>query len=163
MKQQYIAWFDELRMSDVASVGGKNASLGEMISELAHLGVRVRGGFATTATAYRDFLAQDGLDQRIRTLLDKLSVADVAELAKVGNQIRQWILAAQLPKRLEDDVRKAYQKLQQQAGGEISLAIRSSATAEDLRPKAPFPPVSTRKNEFRIWAGMPNRNSKVDT
>ncbi len=136
-QQQYIAWFDALRMSDVPSVGGKNASLGEMISQLAQLGVRVPGGFATTAVAYRDFLSQGGLDQRIQAALDNLAVTDVTELARVGSQIRQWIMATPLPSRLADEVRQAYQKLQQQAGGDISLAIRSSATAEDL-PDASF-------------------------
>ena len=92
-KQQYIAWFDELRMSDVGHVGGKNASLGEMISQLSHLGVRVPGGFATTAAAYADFLAQGGLDKRIRTMLDALDTEDVTALAQAGKQIRQWIIA----------------------------------------------------------------------
>lgn len=136
-QQQYIAWFDTLSMNDVASVGGKNASLGEMISQLTHLGVRVPAGFATTATAYRDFLAQDGLDRRIQSALENLAVTDVTELAKVGSQIRQWIMATPLPLRLADEVREAYRKLQQQAGGAVSLAIRSSATAEDL-PNASF-------------------------
>ncbi len=135
-QQQYIAWFDALRMSDVGSVGGKNASLGEMISQLAHLGVRVPGGFATTAAAYRDFLAQGGLDRRIQVALDNLAVTDVTELARVGSQIRQWIMAVPLPQRLADEVRSAYKKLQQD-GAEISLAVRSSATAEDL-PDASF-------------------------
>ncbi len=141
-QQQYIAWFDELRMSDVGSVGGKNASLGEMISQLGQLGVRVPGGFATTAAAYRDFLAQDGLDQRIRDTLEKFSVTDITALAKAGSQIRQWIMDTPLSQRLTDEVHQAYEKLdsvklQQDAGGEISLAIRSSATAEDL-PSASF-------------------------
>ncbi len=146
-QQQYIAWFDMLRMSDVGSVGGKNASLGEMISQLGQLGVRVPGGFATTAAAYRDFLAQDGLDQRIRDTLEKFSVTDLTALAKAGSQIRQWIMDTPLSQRLTDEVRLAYEKLdsvkldsgklQGDAGGEISLAIRSSATAEDL-PSASF-------------------------
>ena len=134
---QYIAWLDTLRITDVSTVGGKNASLGEMISQLAHLGVRVPGGFATTAAAYRDFLAQDDLDKRIQAALDDLTVTDVTALAKIGKQIRQWIMDTPLPQRLMDEVREAYKKLQQQAGGEISLAIRSSATAEDL-PDASF-------------------------
>lgn len=136
-QQQYIAWFETLRMSDVGSVGGKNASLGEMISQLTQLGVRVPGGFATTAAAYRDFLAQGGLDQRIRAVLDNLAVEDVTVLALVGSRIRQWIMDTPLPPRLENEVRAAYEKMQQEAGGEISLAIRSSATAEDL-PGASF-------------------------
>ena len=135
--EQYIAWFETLRMSDVPRVGGKNASLGEMISQLAHLGVRVPGGFATTAAAYRDFLAQDGLDQRIRALLDNLNVADVTALAQAGSRIRQWIVDTPLQPRLEDEVRQAHKKMQLDAGGDISLAVRSSATAEDL-PDASF-------------------------
>jgi pyruvate,water dikinase len=135
--EQYIAWFDTLRMSDVPRVGGKNASLGEMISHLDKLGVRVPGGFATTAQAYRDFLAQDGLDRRIQSLLDELNVADVNALAQVGSQIREWIVKTPLPARLESELRAAYDKLVAQSQGGISLAIRSSATAEDL-PDASF-------------------------
>ena len=135
--EQYIVWFASLRMSDVGRVGGKNASLGEMISQLAHLGVRVPDGFATTAAAYREFLAQDGLDQRIRELLDGFNVDDVTALAQAGGRIRQWIVDTPLSQRLQDEVRQAYDKMQKDAGGEISLAIRSSATAEDL-PDASF-------------------------
>ncbi|MEQ1582556.1 MAG: phosphoenolpyruvate synthase [Candidatus Nitrotoga sp.] len=136
-QQRYVVWLETLRMGDVAKVGGKNASLGEMISQLAHLGVRVPGGFATTAAAYRDFLAQSGLDERIRVVLDDLAVADVTALAEVGSQIRQWILGTPLPPRLESEVRDAYEKMQAEAGVDISWAIRSSATAEDL-PDASF-------------------------
>src|SRR5512139_469041 len=136
-QQQYIAWFEDLRMSDVARVGGKNASLGEMISQLSHLGVRVPGGFATTAAAYRDFLAQSGLDQRIRTLLDALNTEDVTALAQAGKQIRQWIMRTALQPRLESEIREAYARMVQEVGSEVSLAVRSSATAEDL-PDASF-------------------------
>ncbi|MCX7195255.1 MAG: phosphoenolpyruvate synthase [Proteobacteria bacterium] len=136
-QQRYIVWLEALRMSDVATVGGKNASLGEMISQLAHLGVRVPGGFATTATAYRDFLAQSGLDKRIRVVLEDLAVTDVTALAVVGSRIRQWIVDTPLPPRLESEVREAYGKMQAEAGVNISWAIRSSATAEDL-PDASF-------------------------
>jgi pyruvate,water dikinase len=136
-QQRYIVWLDALRMSDVATVGGKNASLGEMISQLAHLGVRVPGGFATTAAAYRDFLAQSGLDKRIRVVLEDLAVTDVTALAEVGSRIRQWIVDTPLPPRLESEVREAYGKMQAEAGVDISWAIRSSATAEDL-PDASF-------------------------
>ncbi|CAG9932747.1 phosphoenolpyruvate synthase [Candidatus Nitrotoga arctica] len=136
-QQQYIVWLEALRMSDVAKVGGKNASLGEMISQLAHLGVRVPGGFATTAAAYRDFLAQSDLDKRIRAVLDNLAVTDVTALAEVGSRIRQWIVDTPLPPRLESEVRDAYGKMQAEAGVDISWAIRSSATAEDL-PDASF-------------------------
>ncbi|HEY6096219.1 MAG TPA: phosphoenolpyruvate synthase [Gallionellaceae bacterium] len=136
-EQQYIAWFEELRMSDVGHVGGKNASLGEMISQLAHLGVRVPGGFATTAAAYRDFLAQGGLDNRIRTMLDALDTEDVTALAQAGKQIRQWIMATPFQPRLEKDIREAYARMTKDMGEDISLAVRSSATAEDL-PDASF-------------------------
>ncbi len=136
-QQQYIVWLETLRMSDVARVGGKNASLGEMISQLAHLGVRVPGGFATTAAAYRDFLAQNDLEKRIRAVLDDLAVTDVTALAEVGSRIRQWIVDTPLPPRLESEVRDAYGKMQAEAGVDISWAIRSSATAEDL-PDASF-------------------------
>jgi pyruvate,water dikinase len=136
-QQRYIVQLEALRMSDVATVGGKNASLGEMISQLAHLGVRVPGGFATTAEAYRDFLAQSGLDNRIRVVLDDLAVTDVTALAEVGSRIRQWIVDTPLPPRLESEVRVAYGKMQAEAGVDISWAIRSSATAEDL-PDASF-------------------------
>jgi pyruvate,water dikinase len=136
-KQLYIAWFDTLRMTDVASVGGKNASLGEMISQLAHLGVRVPGGFATTADAFRGFLEHEGLAKRIQTLLDKLNTDDMAALAKAGKQIRKWIMDTPLPPRLESEIRTAYERMVKEEGADISLAVRSSATAEDL-PDASF-------------------------
>ncbi|MDO8438394.1 MAG: phosphoenolpyruvate synthase [Nitrosomonadaceae bacterium] len=129
---RYVIWLDELRMTDVGSVGGKNASLGEMISQLAQAGVRVPGGFATTAAAYRDFLAQGGLAQRIEQILATLDIKDVAALAETGAQIRSWIVATPLPPRLQQEVAAAYEKLLQQAAGDISVAVRSSATAEDL-------------------------------
>ena len=136
-KQQYIASFETLRMTDVGLVGGKNASLGEMISQLGHLGVRVPGGFATTADAYRDFLAHDGLAVRIQSLLDKLNTDDVSALAQAGTQIRKWIINTPLPERLESEIRTAYENLIKLEGEDISLAVRSSATAEDL-PDASF-------------------------
>ena len=126
-----------LRMNDVASVGGKNASLGEMISQLAGAGVRVPGGFATTSHAYREFLAQNGLNSRIAGHLGRLDVNDVAALAKTGKEIRGWILAQDFPGRLRDEVAQAYGKLADGAGAEASFAVRSSATAEDL-PDASF-------------------------
>ncbi|RTL00562.1 MAG: phosphoenolpyruvate synthase, partial [Neisseriaceae bacterium] len=88
MADNYVIWFEKLRMTDVEQVGGKNASLGEMISQLASSGVRVPGGFATTAQAYRDFLQHEGLAQRIEDALKTLNIDDVATLAKVGAQIR---------------------------------------------------------------------------
>ena len=137
MSERYVVWFDEVGMKDVERVGGKNASLGEMIHHLAHAGVRVPGGFATTARAYRDFLAQGGLDQRIREALARLDVDDVAALARTGAQIRGWIAATPLQPRLRDEITAAYQRLLQESSAELSVAVRSSATAEDL-PDASF-------------------------
>lgn len=129
----YVIGFDRLRMTDVGAVGGKNASLGEMISQLSEAGIRVPGGFATTAQAYRDFLAQDGLAQRIETTLAALDVQDVVALAVAGESIRRWIVQTSLPARLEQDILAYYDQLQRETGaGQISVAVRSSATAEDL-------------------------------
>ena len=136
-KQQYIAWFDTLRMTDVGTVGGKNASLGEMISQLSDLGVRVPGGFATTAEAYRAFLTHEGLDKRIQKLLKYLNTEDVSALAQAGSQIRKWIMQTPLPIELENDIRGAYERMLGDDKGEFTLAVRSSATAEDL-PDASF-------------------------
>ena len=131
----YVVSFEQLRMTDVDSVGGKNASLGEMISQLADAGVRVPGGFATTAQAFRDFLSGTGLDHRIAERLTTLNSEDVRELALAGAQIRQWITEAPLPQRLNDDIKSAFALLD--ADGKGSFAVRSSATAEDL-PDASF-------------------------
>jgi pyruvate,water dikinase len=131
----YVVSFEHLRMTDVDSVGGKNASLGEMISQLADAGVRVPGGFATTAQAFRDFLSGTGLDQRIAERLTTLNPEEVRELALAGAQIRQWITEAPLPQRLNDDIKGAFALLD--ADGKGSFAVRSSATAEDL-PDASF-------------------------
>jgi len=133
----YVLPFEQLRMTDVDSVGGKNASLGELISQLTEAGVRVPGGFATTAEAFRDFLKASSLDTRIRTALDALDASNVTELARVGAQIRQWVLEAPLPARLEADIRSAYAVLSARCGEGVSFAVRSSATAEDL-PDASF-------------------------
>ena len=127
-----VIWFDQLRMTDVSTVGGKNASLGEMISQLVDSGVRVPSGFATTADAYRDFLDQGGLALRIEETLASLDISDVSRLADTGSQIRDWILATPLPPRLEREIESAYEKLILQSSGAISVAVRSSATAEDL-------------------------------
>ena len=131
----YVINFEQLRMTDVDSVGGKNASLGEMISQLASAGVRVPGGFATTAQAFRDFLSGTGLDQRIAQRLSSLDPDDVRELALAGAQIRDWIVQAPLPDKLDSDIRTAFASLD--ADGLGSFAVRSSATAEDL-PDASF-------------------------
>lgn len=137
MAENYVVWFEKLRMSDVETVGGKNASLGEMISQLATTGVRVPGGFATTAQAYRDFLAHNGLADRINAMLNELDVDDVVELLRVGKAIRQLIVDTPFPERLETEIREAYEKMVADSGAEISVAVRSSATAEDL-PDASF-------------------------
>jgi pyruvate,water dikinase len=132
----YVIPFEQLGMHDVERVGGKNASLGEMISSLARLGVQVPGGFATTAHAYREFLKQGGLDERIRNELAKLDVDDVTRLAASGARIRQWILATPFPPALGEAV---LTQLRHMSGGreDIAVAVRSSATAEDL-PEASF-------------------------
>ena len=138
MAANYVIWFENLRMTDVESVGGKNASLGEMISQLTEKGVRVPGGFATTAEAYRAFLAHNGLNERISAALAALDVEDVTELARVGKEIRQWILDTPFPAELDEAIKTAWEKMVADAGSEdISVAVRSSATAEDL-PDASF-------------------------
>ncbi|EGV35974.1 phosphoenolpyruvate synthase [Neisseria weaveri] len=138
MAANYVIWFENLRMTDVESVGGKNASLGEMISQLTEKGVRVPGGFATTAEAYRAFLAHNGLNERISAALAALDAEDVTELARVGKEIRQWILDTPFPEQLDNEVKQAWDKMVADAGTpDISVAVRSSATAEDL-PDASF-------------------------
>lgn len=134
-----IAWFEDLGMDDVPHVGGKNASLGEMISQLTGAGVSVPGGFATTADAYRAFLSHDGLEQRIRDLVGALDADDVGELARVGSQVRTWIEAQPFPADVERDIRNAYAKLVAADADpeQVTWAVRSSATAEDL-PEASF-------------------------
>ncbi len=123
-------------MGDVERVGGKNASLGEMISNLTSAGVSVPNGFATTADAYREFLSYEGLDSRVQQALDDLNVDDIRALTETGAKIRNWILDAPLPPQLEADVRTAFAKLQE-GNGQMAVAVRSSATAEDL-PDASF-------------------------
>ncbi|WP_281984261.1 phosphoenolpyruvate synthase [Azonexus hydrophilus] len=129
--------FEKLRMTDVDQVGGKNSSLGEMISQLADTGVRVPGGFATTAHAYREFLAQSGLDKKINDTLDTLDVDDVNALVKTGAEIRQWILDTPFPMDLTIAITEQYQRLVAESNADMSFAVRSSATAEDL-PDASF-------------------------
>ena len=135
----YIIPFERLKNKDVELVGGKNASIGEMISGLSTLGVSVPGGFATTSHAYRDFLAQGGLAERIRAVLAALDVDDVERLAVVGAQIRAWMLATPFPKRLTEEILEAYRRMADASGDvvEFAVAVRSSATAEDL-PEASF-------------------------
>jgi pyruvate,water dikinase len=131
----YVIAFEELTMRDVGIVGGKNASLGEMIGQLSTLGVHVPGGFATTAQAFRDFLVQGGLAARITKELSHLDVADVTKLAATGVEIRNAIMATPFPAALEKAVLAAFERMR--AGKEIAVAVRSSATAEDL-PEASF-------------------------
>ncbi|MCG6869918.1 MAG: phosphoenolpyruvate synthase [Gammaproteobacteria bacterium] len=126
-----------LGMNDVGRVGGKNASLGEMITQLSGLGVSVPGGFATTAEAYRAFIEHAGLTDRINAALDRLDVGDVNQLARTGAEIRGWIGDASFPADLEDGIARAYRELESEAGEGVSVAVRSSATAEDL-PDASF-------------------------
>ena len=137
----YVVSFENLRMTDVESVGGKNASLGEMISQLAHAGVRVPGGFATTAQAFRDFLSYSNggpsLADRIAERLAGLNIDDVRALAAAGAQIRQWILDTPFQPRLESEISDYYHRLVDDSSSEMSFAVRSSATAEDL-PDASF-------------------------
>ena len=128
----YIAWFDQLTMHDVALVGGKNASLGEMISHLAQAGVNVPAGFATTTEAYREFLNVNGLTDRINQLLNGLDVDDTQALSAAGKAIRSWVLNAALPDALLQAVSQVYEKLSANSGENVSFAVRSSATAEDL-------------------------------
>ncbi|QWT41184.1 phosphoenolpyruvate synthase [Dickeya dadantii] len=131
-----VLWYNQLGMHDVERVGGKNASLGEMITNLSELGVSVPNGFATTAQAFNDFLNQSGINQRIYELLDRTDADDVSQLAKAGAQIRQWVIDTPFQPELEQAIRDAYQQL---ADGEpdASFAVRSSATAEDM-PDASF-------------------------
>ncbi len=133
---EYVVSLDKLGKHDVEHVGGKNASLGEMISNLAGAGVSVPGGFATTAQAYRDFLEQSGLNAQIHAALDALDVDDVNALAKTGAQIRQWIMEAEFPEQLNTEIRTHFAELSK-GNPDIAVAVRSSATAEDL-PDASF-------------------------
>jgi len=138
----YVVSFENLRMTDVESVGGKNASLGEMISQLAGAGVRVPGGFATTAQAFRDFLEHSAnggatLAQRIADRLVTLDIEDVRALAQAGAEIRQWIIDTPFQPALEQQIKSFYDKLVADSTAEMSFAVRSSATAEDL-PDASF-------------------------
>ncbi len=134
--QEQIVWFENLSMDSLPMVGGKNASLGEMISNLSSVGVKVPGGFATTANAFQAFLDHNKLRERISPLLDQLDISDVLALALVGKTIRQWIMESPLPQALEDAVTAAYEKMALN-GEPAVVAVRSSATAEDL-PEASF-------------------------
>ncbi|GAA4883103.1 phosphoenolpyruvate synthase [Ferrimonas pelagia] len=134
---QYVLWYQELGMDDVNRVGGKNASLGEMISNLANAGVQVPGGFATTSDAFNEFLEQSGLNEKIYAVLDTLDVDDIGALTEAGENIRQWIIDTPFTPELNAAVDTAYAELAQDGGDEVSFAVRSSATAEDM-PDASF-------------------------
>jgi pyruvate, water dikinase len=134
---QYVVPFSQLRMTDVESVGGKNASLGEMLSQLTAAGLRVPDGFATTAAAFRLFLDEGGLRQRIQARLDSLDVDDVRALAEAGQEIRSWMVGTPLPAQLEREIRSIFHELAGSSSSEMTFAVRSSATAEDL-PDASF-------------------------
>ncbi|MBO1518597.1 phosphoenolpyruvate synthase [Oceanisphaera pacifica] len=135
--KEYVIWYEQLGMQDVDRVGGKNASLGEMISQLAGAGVSVPGGFATTAYAFNEFLEQSGLNAKIHDLLDTLDVDNIGALGEAGQRIRQWIVETPFQPELESAINEAYQALTGKMGDEASFAVRSSATAEDM-PDASF-------------------------
>jgi pyruvate,water dikinase len=151
MKEQVI-WLDRLGMNDVDRVGGKNASLGEMISKLSALGVSVPGGFATTAEAYRHFLQHEGLSERINAKLSALDVNDVVALAETGAEIRAWVIDTPFPDELRSAITEAWKKMEAEGGGDIAVAVRSSATAEDL-PDASF---AGQQETFLNVRGMDN-------
>ncbi len=137
MNQLYVVFFEKLGRDDVPFVGGKNASLGEMIQNLSQSGVKVPPGFATTAEAYRDFMRENGLDTRLQTLLQDLDVENLSELAQKGAMARQAILAAPFSEKMVVALREAYDILASRLQGDFTVAVRSSATAEDL-PEASF-------------------------
>ena len=149
--------FEQLRNTDVPSVGGKNASLGEMISQLSAKGVRVPTGFATTADAYRAFLAQNGLDKKINAELDALNADDTQALAKCGAKIRAWIMEAEFPADLKVAIAEGYVKLTEHSAKGTTFAVRSSATAEDL-PDASF---AGQQESFLNIHGLENINHAI--
>ncbi len=135
MQNPYIKKLNELNMQDLDLVGGKNASLGEMIGNLTKLGVNVPGGFATTSHAYRDFLKHENLGDRINEALSKLDVDNLSDLTETGKQIRKWVLETKLPEKLRSEIQREWEEMTN--GNDLALAVRSSATAEDL-PDASF-------------------------
>ena len=154
---EYILQLNQLGMNDLAKVGGKNASLGEMITHLSDLGVSVPGGFATTSQAFIDFLTQTGLHDKINDELNKLDVDDVVALALAGKKIRQWVLDTPFQAKLEKAIRKAFKKMEKNIGAQASVAVRSSATAEDL-PDASF---AGQQETFLNVTGIDNVLAKV--
>lgn len=153
----YVIPLEELGMDDVPKVGGKNASLGEMLQNLAPLGVSVPGGFATTADAYREFLAQDNLAGRIADRLKGLDVSNVSDLQAVGADIRQWIMEVDFPSAMEVAIDEAYAGLIEKYGNEVTWAVRSSATAEDL-PDASF---AGQQETFLNVSGLNNIKKQI--
>jgi len=136
-RNRWIRWFDEIGMADVPTVGGKNASLGEMRRALTPLGIRIPDGFATTAVAYQSFLSAGQLESTIADTLNQLDVANIEQLQAAGARVRSAILAAKLPDDLATAVAEGYRRLEAQYGANCDVAVRSSATAEDL-PEASF-------------------------
>ncbi|WP_260291054.1 phosphoenolpyruvate synthase [Sedimenticola hydrogenitrophicus] len=153
----YVQWLSELGMDDVEHVGGKNASLGEMIQNLSNLGVQVPGGFATTAFAYREYLATDGLADRINEALGELDVDNVRALAETGARIRQWIMETPFQAALNQAIDEAYVALIEEYGEEVTWAVRSSATAEDL-PDASF---AGQQETFLNVSGLDNIKKQI--
>ncbi|KGM07565.1 Phosphoenolpyruvate synthase [Methylophaga thiooxydans] len=154
---EYVISLDELCMEDVPRVGGKNASLGEMLQNLAPLGVAVPSGFATTSDAYREFLAHDGLQDKINERLRELDVDDVTELQKTGQEIRDWIMTIPYPEAMEKAIDEAYTALEKEYGPETTYAVRSSATAEDL-PDASF---AGQQETFLNVSGLANIKKQI--
>jgi len=149
--KEYILWYENLGMTDVDRVGGKNASLGEMISNLANVGVQVPSGFATTSYAFNEFLEQSGLNERIYQLLDDLDVSDLSALALAGTSIRQWVVDTPFLPAMQQEIEKAYTELAAGFDDHASFAVRSSATAEDM-PDASF---AGQQETFLNVRGMP--------
>jgi pyruvate,water dikinase len=154
---EYVVPLEQLCMEDIGRVGGKNASLGEMLQNLVPLGVAVPSGFATTADAYREFLAHDGLQDQINDLLRDLDVDDVTALQKTGRQIRDWIMTIPYPAAMEKAIDEAYAALEKEYGAETSYAVRSSATAEDL-PDASF---AGQQETFLNVSGLDNIKKQI--
>lgn len=137
MIQEFVKWFEDLTIKDVPSVGGKNASLGEMIRELGKKGVQVPGGFAITAYAYKYMMEKAGVQDKIKDILQDLNTHDVTNLAERGKKIRELIKNTPIPPELEEEIRKHYREMEFKYGENVDVAVRSSATAEDL-PDASF-------------------------
>ena len=137
MEEVFVKWFEELGMNDVPLVGGKNASLGEMIRNLSEKGVNVPSGFAVTAYAYKYMIEKAGIDKKIREILSDLDTHDVNNLAERGEKIRNLIRNTPLPTELEEEIRRHYREMEERYGKNVDVAVRSSATAEDL-PDASF-------------------------